>query len=832
MEFFIHQVPTTIKGVEGVYNLWFVFLSFIMATLAARVALLILQATHNEDSQSRIRSCLLGAFVMGIGIWSMHFTGMLALKMDMEHTYHLGLTILSLGLAIGFSFFVFLKITQQHLSFKKVLISAPLLGVGVALMHYTGMAAMQMDGEIRYLPFYFFLSIVIAVVASGAAMLLMRYTLYSNSYKESLNTLISLIIAVAICGMHYTGMEATVFLPSATCRFISQQDSHILVGIISIGTLFIFSVGVYLVMRGFLTVSTVKENVFSGPGFIVVNLLIILVGATVISLLYIQAQQNYNIVKQSLLEQQRYKAQHVLKKFQTFFQKTYNNLCVISILPYVQQKQRFENLSKEEKKTLQTLSTFFLEETSAMSVKIVYALEGESTYSIFNIKENKLEENSELISTLKDIFKKSLPSVSSSEQERVSLPVFSKEVSYSSNKDGQEKNLIYYLPFPSQSSPLTGIVFTLFPFSVLQYLLGYEDAVLINSQEEIFIMPFTVSSTIKNSMNWIYKSQSNPDLFYSEVLNIDTQGINPAWKLWVGADVSVFNNSVELRNLSHFHISSYCIVTIITLVLLSLFNLMRRYYLREQKELREAKEAAELSTRMQSEFLSNISHELRTPLHAIINYAALGLKSLPSPVSEKLEKYLNNISHAASRLSSLLNNLLDLAKMEAKKMNFHFQKNNMKQVLEQVFNELDSLIIQKNLTWEIRYLGPENFVFDKDKIIQVLINLLSNAIKFSPASSFLLVTVEETPDPTLGPGLKCSIEDQGKGIPVNEIEFIFEKFTQSSHTKTGAGGTGLGLAICKDIISYHKGKIWAENRVQGGAAFIFFIPFSLSREQG
>jgi signal transduction histidine kinase len=111
---------------------------------------------------------------------------------------------------------------------------------------------------------------------------------------------------------------------------------------------------------------------------------------------------------------------------------------------------------------------------------------------------------------------------------------------------------------------------------------------------------------------------------------------------------------------------------------------------------------------------------------------------------------------------------------------------------------------------------------DVEKIKQVLRNLLDNAIKFSPEGGTIDVAVCR-----VAGSVRVSVRDQGPGIPQDELETVFDKFIQSSKTKTGAGGTGLGLAICHEIVTAHKGRIWAENRPEGGAVFSFEIPLSM-----
>ncbi|CAL4869666.1 Adaptive-response sensory-kinase SasA (plasmid) [Asticcacaulis sp. MM231] len=243
----------------------------------------------------------------------------------------------------------------------------------------------------------------------------------------------------------------------------------------------------------------------------------------------------------------------------------------------------------------------------------------------------------------------------------------------------------------------------------------------------------------------------------------------------------------------------------------------------QEDHLRQAKIEAEASVQAKSEFLSNMSHELRTPMHAILNYAMMGLKRVTPDTAqgEKLSKYLGNIQIAGNRLLGLLNNLLDLAKMEFGKMTFSLDVNDLKTVIEHTRMELDSLLRAKHVQVDIRYMTPDTqALFDVQRLIQVMVNLFSNAIKFTPENSVLRLVVNDSEQ-----GLMCTLTDEGQGIPPDELEHIFETFIQSSQTKSGAGGTGLGLSICKQIITAHGGRIWAENAAPG-ARFSFVIPRS------
>ena len=242
-------------------------------------------------------------------------------------------------------------------------------------------------------------------------------------------------------------------------------------------------------------------------------------------------------------------------------------------------------------------------------------------------------------------------------------------------------------------------------------------------------------------------------------------------------------------------------------------------------ELKAAKEQADQANQAKTSLLMNMSHEFRTPMHAILSYTSMALKKLPPTTPEKLTKYLSNIQCSGLRLLELLNALLDLAKLESGKLELKPARGDLMQIIRHSQTELGSLFEAKQLALRVDCRSKDACgVFDGERLMQVFINLFSNAIKFSPIESVIEVTITDSVLPDGRPALHCVVADHGVGIPEAECETIFEKFTQSSKTNTGAGGTGLGLAICREIIHLHEGKIWAGAPPCGGAAIHVIVP--------
>jgi signal transduction histidine kinase len=237
-------------------------------------------------------------------------------------------------------------------------------------------------------------------------------------------------------------------------------------------------------------------------------------------------------------------------------------------------------------------------------------------------------------------------------------------------------------------------------------------------------------------------------------------------------------------------------------------------------ELGRLYEQLEAASRHKSQFLANMSHELRTPLNAILGYAELIQDGIYGEVPEKIREILTRVQVSGRHLLGLINDVLDLSKIEAGQLKLAVTDYSLREVIQAVFVAMEPLAAEKSLTLKAA-VPPElpNGRGDERRITQVLLNLVGNAIKFTEAGE---VRIEAAADEA---GFEVAVADTGPGIAPTDQQRIFEEFHQAdSSTTKSKGGTGLGLAIARRIVDLHGGRIWVESQPGHGSTFRFTLP--------
>ena len=241
---------------------------------------------------------------------------------------------------------------------------------------------------------------------------------------------------------------------------------------------------------------------------------------------------------------------------------------------------------------------------------------------------------------------------------------------------------------------------------------------------------------------------------------------------------------------------------------------------RMRNELGSLYAQLDAANRHKSEFLANMSHELRTPLNAVLGFSDILLQRMFGEMNEKQEEYLRDIRESGAHLLALINDILDLSKIEAGRMELEVTAFDLPQAVSDALTLVRERAMRRELTLNVAIdAGVATVRADERKVKQVLLNLLSNAIKFTPEGG--RVTVHAM----AGDGcVQISVSDTGIGIAPEDQGVIFEEFRQVGTSAAKQEGTGLGLALCRKFIELHGGTIWVSSEVGSGSAFTFALP--------
>lgn len=721
-------------SMNGYYNWHLVALSYLMAVLASYVALSTTRSLIHSSPTFFFWRFLGGAFAMGAGIFTMHFIGMLAYIMPMEMSYNLFITLISLIVAILASCAALFIVSRTQFSYVHWLIGSLILGLGISSMHYIGMSAMN-NVKILYAPTLFFLSILIGILASLIALYMMRLLDRSNASHRFISIVSALVMGGAIAGMHYTGMAAAYFTP------LQKPNVSDVISVLNPERL--------AVLIAFLATITM-----------IINLLII-------------SYRNFFLVK-------------------LLFSYT---IIVFLMVPlgFI----ALSNIRSNQALESQVDSAF---------LRVQALLEIKNTSSLLQLAIGKFVAAPATVKpeTNQYVFLNLLADFDKWQQ------------LYTNNLGGQDIALL-----PPQLKELEEeLVSATLTFFKLKETKSLEDIVAkqrASLEQKQKTLSDAIEMAVNSEMEHLDRLQKNRNKFERETFRIFLLIITTI--LFIAVALSIFLSYQLSKPISQLKNIAKKV---------AMGDLTQKAPILAQDELGELTnsfnqmiDSLNAANQKKDNLMNMAAHDIRNPL-SVIMQASTVIPEMGS-LTEKQEKLLKMIQQASHSMLSLLNNLLSPEAIHRQTMDVNRTKTDLNKFGQEIFDFNEVLAKQKNIQFNLAILPTQDFgLIDQEKIAQVINNLLSNAFKFSKPDSSVLLLIKG--DATT---LRVEVHDEAGGIPLDEQSQVFSKFANLSVKPTGGESShGLGLSLCKEIIEKCHGKIGFTCDPGKGSVFYFEIPIN------
>jgi PAS domain S-box-containing protein len=877
-QFFLSSSVTEAQLIQGVHSPWLVVLSVFVAMVTSWMALQLAGvATGIAKGRFRLATLVVGGLALGTGVWSMHFIGMLAFDLCQPVRFEPVLTALSMVPSLVASTVALGVISRPDANRRTFLVGGVLVGSGIGVMHYAGMAAMQMDAVLRYDPPYFLLSLVVAVSLAVMALWVRARIAHDTSVPRWRGQLAGgAILGLAISGMHYTAMRAARFvgntIPGYEASWTEQMGLALVIAIITLVTAGV-SVGVItaLRMRDIIRQLTSSEQRLKATLNTAVDGVISIDGRGTVLAFNPAAERIFGwssaeVVGRNInmLMPEPYRSQHdgYLHNFHTTGQAriigTGREVVALrkdgSTLPirlalgqaggaherryvgYVTdltEQKRVEAALRESEAQHRSLianipgATFRIRMRGVVRgedmVFVSEAIEGLTGWAPADFQ-NELVAYEHLIPAedRQSVADERRSKLKDSGAYRIEYRIHS--------RDGRDKWVAETgsITKDAQGHPawVDGIV-----MDITEVRLSHAEfeAVVSAIRRAQMVIEFSVDGHVLDVNDQFltfsgYRFSEligRPHSFLCSPSDVQSLAYQHMWaQLRSGQSIGgefhrIGKGGQDLWIYATYH-------PIIGLdgkpsrIMKLVSDLSERRAM--EMDLRSAKDRAEQAAAAKGTFLANMSHEIRTPMNAVIGFTDVLLESHLEP---QQREHLAIVSRSARSLLGLLNDILDTAKLEQNAVELESTDFSLRDLCTELLDTHRLSAGHKGLTLALDYPSelPSYYKGDPTRVRQVLVNLLGNAVKFTEKGS-VKVSVRDALQ-----GVRLAVVDTGIGIAPDRLERIFDPFAQADASMTRRfGGTGLGTTIARQLVELMGGRIDVTSEPGVGSCFTVNLP--------